>query len=80
MEGTEMAIDEIILTERIKKILHDFWLLDSSEYTVIKGLIREEIERIRKDSDARTLQFMDVLLEKVEYIISNGMCKRFPNT
>jgi hypothetical protein len=75
-----MAIDEIIMSERLKNILYDFWLLDSSEYAVIKGLIREEIERIRADSDARTLQFMDVLLEKVEYIITNGLCKRFPNT
>jgi hypothetical protein len=75
-----MAIDEIIMVERLKKILQDFWLLDSSEYTVIKGLIREEIERIRADSDAHTLQFMDVLLEKVEYIITNSLCKRFPNS
>lgn len=72
------TMDDIILTSRIKKILYDFWLLDSSEYTVIKGLIREEIERIREGSDARTLQFMDVLLEKVEYIITNGLCKQFP--
>jgi hypothetical protein len=75
-----MAIDEIIMLERLKKILQDFWLLDSSEYTVIKNLIKEDIERIKKRSDPSTLQFMTVMVEKVEYIIMNGLCKQFPKT
>jgi hypothetical protein len=71
--------------EQLKEILNDFWLLDSSEYTIIKGMLAKRIEELDDDhsqtplADTSLRDFLVVMKEKVEYIITNSLCKRFPN-
>ena len=47
----------------IHKILNDFWLLDGSEYSIIRDLINEEIDRYEEKIK---LQEKDNVLESEE--------------
>jgi len=94
--------------EQLQKILNDFWLLDSWEYSIIKDLINDQMEKYRKYirrfetednvrglidvagflsdeskeilkayyENQRMLAFYTVMKEKVDYIISNRLCKK----
>lgn len=84
------------MTEELKNILQQFWLLDSYEYSIIKDLIRTEIEQLDNDLDInkpdesnandesikryyeskRLRDSCIVMKEKVDYIISMGLCKK----
>lgn len=82
--------------ENVKNILYEFWLLDASEYSIIKDLIKSEIERLEQElkedendprkrnqedqriynESKRLRDFYIVMKEKVDYIISKGLCKK----
>ena len=84
------------MTEELKNILQQFWLLDSSEYSIIKDLIKQEIKRLDNElfidksnplihteeevriyeESKRLRDFYIVMKEKVDYIISMGLCKK----
>lgn len=76
----------------VEEYLGKFWILDVWEYSVIKDLISNQIERLDKeikefestdDDNVRThhedinlRDFYIVLKEKVSHIITNGLCKQ----
>ena len=96
--------------KELQNILNKFWLLDSWEYSIIKDLINDQMEKYREyirrletedhvraliDVEAmlpdeslskeilkayyenqRMLAFYTVMKEKVDYIISNRLCKK----
>lgn len=92
--------------EELQKILNEFWLLDVNEYSIIKDLINDDIEKYRekmlrvetsgillnesvlespdvKDEirhyyqDKRMVEFYIVMKEKIQYIISKGLYKKY---
>jgi hypothetical protein len=66
--------------EQTLKKLQDFWLMDSSEYSIIKDLIIREIEALERNNDQDDINlrnFLIIMKEKVDYIITNGLCKQY---
>ena len=74
--------------EEFKQLLNEFWLLDTSEYSIIKSMINENIEQLENKlakgeyeedrqyySDQHLKDFYIIMREKIDYIISNGLCK-----
>lgn len=76
----------------MEEYLGKFWILDVWEYSVIKDLISNQIERLDKEikefestddddirmynEDINLRDFYIVLKEKVSHIITNGLCKK----
>lgn len=76
----------------VEEMLRKFWILDTWEYSVIKDLIEEQIERLDKqikefksdvedeirmnNEDINLRDFFIVLKEKVSHIIQNGLCRQ----
>jgi hypothetical protein len=54
--------------------------MDSSEYSIIKDLIIREIEALERNNDQDDINlrnFLIIMKEKVDYIITNGLCKQY---
>lgn len=80
------------IEKAVEEYLGKFWILDGSEYSIIKELIDNEIQRLDKEiknarpikeddvrmynEDINLRDFYIVLKEKVSHIITNGLCKK----
>lgn len=64
----------MIKDRELIKILNDFWLLNVDEYAVIRNLLKSAIEGM-EDKELR--DFYVIIKEKIDYIISNGLYKKY---
>jgi hypothetical protein len=64
----------LIKDKELIKVLNDFWILDVDEYAIIRNLLRSAIQEM-EDQELR--DFYVIIKEKIDYIISNGLYKKY---
>lgn len=56
------------------KQLKGFWYLDENEYSLLYSLLDTEISKLENTPIRDRLV---IIKEKIDYIISNGLCKKY---